>query len=163
MVNGVSVNLQANPFGNVQRIGMYNNGRVLYNVVDSDGQSAGKLTVPYHEADRFEAAYKDILESAPRIQQYVTTHSGEDNFGKRKALSQALITTGGVIGCAIPALLTKSKSTIKNIFKLGTGVITGMLTGFSAAYLATLPPGTLRFTHASRTIAKLDIQPVKEK
>ncbi len=162
MVNGINNILPTSPFGSVQRLGFSENGRVLYNVVDSNGKSAGKLTVPFNEADTFENAYNDILESAPKIQEYVTTHSKEDTLSKRKAVSQALITTGGVIGFGLPVMFSKSKSALKNILMTGTGVIIGVLSGFVAAYVTTLPPGTIQFAKASRKIGKLDIQSVKD-
>ena len=42
MVNGLSANLKPNSYGNILRAGNLPNGRIMYNVIDSEGNKAGK-------------------------------------------------------------------------------------------------------------------------
>ena len=45
MVSGINVgisNFKQNSYGNIQRVGASENGRVLYRVIDSNGEEAGK-------------------------------------------------------------------------------------------------------------------------
>ena len=67
MVNELSGTLRPNSYGNILRAGNLPNGRVLYNVIDSDGNQAGKLSIPVQQVDAFESSYKQILDSAPKI------------------------------------------------------------------------------------------------
>jgi len=163
MVNGVTgVNLQPNPYGNIRRAGMLKNGRVLYNVVDSNGKDAGKLTVPQKQADTFEKAYNDILVTAPKIQKYVEENSSEDDLRRRRIKTQSIVTLGGTLGAFIPLVLTWNKSVMKKIFSVGLGIFAGLGTGFAAAFISSMPPGTYKFEKASQTLNSLDIQPVIE-
>ena len=62
MVNGLSGNLRPNSYGNVMRAGNLPNGRIMYNVIDSEGNQAGKLSLPREQVDTFEASYKENVE-----------------------------------------------------------------------------------------------------
>ena len=159
MVNGVSnVSLQHNPYGSIRKIGSNGNGRVLYNVFDSNGKAAGKLSVPNSEIDSFENAYNDIMDSAPKIKKYVSENSSVDDVRRRKAKSQAIVTLGGVTGACIPLFFTSNKSAIKKILAMGAGIFVGLASGFAAAFVSSLPPGTWKFERASNTLSKLDIK-----
>lgn len=163
MVNGVNgVDLQHNPYGSIRRGSMLNNGRVLYQVIDSNGNEAGKLTVPKIQADKFERAYNDILYTAPMIQKYVAENSSDNDVKKRRVKTQSIVTIGGALGAFIPLLLTWNKSVMKKIAATGLGIFTGLAAGFGTAFVASMPPGTYRFEKASQTLADLDIQPVIE-
>lgn len=150
------------PYGNIQRIGTTQNGRSVYRVIDSQGKEAGKLSVPNEQVDTFESAYKDIMSSAPKIQKYVIENSSENDIKKRRNLSRFIVGTGGVIGAAVPILLTKRTSITKRVLATVAGVITGLSGGFAASLAATTPPGSYKFAKATRTFSKLDIQTVPE-
>lgn len=68
MFNIGSSGFKQNSYGNIQKIGMTPNGRTVYRVIDSNGEETGKLSVPQTESDKFESAYKDIMDTAPKIQ-----------------------------------------------------------------------------------------------
>ncbi len=154
----------ANPYGNIQKIGKLNNGRVVYRVVDSKGGEAGKLTVPQNSADTFERAYCDIMEAAPKIQKYVAEHSTDEDLKKRKKKSNIIIAAGAALGASIPIFLTRnSNKTWKQIVATIPGILAGIAGGFAASMYFTAPPGTMKFANASKTISKLDIQPLIEK
>ena len=161
MANAFSVNVKQNPYGSIQRAADLPNGRVLYNVIDSEGKKAGKLTVPKEQADSFESSYKEILDVAPKIQHYVSTNSSEEAIKKRRNMARAIVGTSGVIGAAIPlAILRKSTSMTKKILGGVAGIVTGLAAGFVASLGVTTPPGSLDFARATRNLSKLDIQPV---
>ena len=41
--------VQSNPYGSIYRYGFAPDGRVIYGVIDSDGKSAGQLSIPKNE------------------------------------------------------------------------------------------------------------------
>ena len=59
MVQNISA--QSSTFGGINKIGVDTNGRIIYQVVDSSGQEAGKMTIAPQDADTFEKSYNDIM------------------------------------------------------------------------------------------------------
>ena len=161
MVNELSGNLRPNSYGNILRAGSLPNGRVMYNVIDSEGNKAGKLSVPAEEVDTFEASYKEILDTAPKIQAYVKANSSEEAIKKRRNIARGIVGASGVIGAAIPLfILRKSTSMTKKILGAVAGIVIGLSAGFVSSLSVTTPPGSLDFARATRNLSKLDIQPV---
>ena len=160
MVQGV--NYQNNSYGNIQRAGSTADGRAVYRVIDSLGKEAGKLSIPQESTDTFEKAYVDIMSTAPKIQQYALENSSPKDISRRRNISRAIVAAGGFAGAAIPIVLTRKASTLKQILSTVAGIVVGLSAGFAASLSATTPPGTFKFAKASRAIAKLDIQPVIE-
>ena len=161
MVNGIT-GFKQNSYGNIQRMGSTENGRAIYRVIDSDGKEAGRLSVAGTDTDKFESAYRDIMDAAPKIQKYVTENSSEADIKKRRNLSRAIVGAGGFIGAAVPIALTRKASTLKLILATVAGVVVGLSAGFATSLSVTTPPGTYKFAKASRTFAKLDIQPISQ-
>ena len=159
MINSLS--FRQSSFGNVQKIGSTQNGRIVYRVIDSKGEEAGRLTVPQNEVDTFESAYRDIMDTAPKIQKFALENSSEEDIKRRRNLSRAIVCTGGAFGAFIPLMLTKNLSPMKRILTTVAGIITGISGGFAASLAATAPPGTYKFAKASSTFSKLDIQPLE--
>ena len=163
MFNIGSSGFKQNSYGNIQKIGMTPNGRTVYRVIDSNGEETGKLSVPQTESDKFESAYKDIMDTAPKIQKFVIENSSEEDIKKRRTLSRVIVGTGGIIGATIPIACIKNLSTAKRVLSTVAGIIAGISAGFAASLAATTPPGTYKIAKANRTFSKLDIQPVIEK
>lgn len=161
MVNGIT-GFKQNSYGNIQRMGSTENGRAIYRVIDSDGKEAGRLSVAGTDTDKFESAYRDIMDAAPKIQKYVTENSSEADIKKRRNLSRAIVGAGGFIGAAVPIALTRKASTLNQILATVAGVVAGLSAGFATSLSVTTPPGTYKFAKASRTFAKLDIQPISQ-
>lgn len=161
MVNGIT-GFKQNSYGNIQRMGSTENGRAIYRVIDSDGKEAGRLSVAGPDTDKFESAYRDIMDAAPKIQKYVTENSSEADIKKRRNLSRAIVGVGGFLGAAIPIALTRKASTLNQIIATVAGVVAGLSAGFATSLSVTTPPGTYKFAKASRTFAKLDIQPISQ-
>lgn len=162
MVNGIT-GFKQNSYGNIQRTGTTDNGRAIYRVIDAEGKEAGRLSVAGTDIDKFESAYRDIMDAAPKIQKYVTENSSEADIKKRRNISRTIVGIGGFLGATIPlTLMRKSSSTIKTILATVAGIVTGLSVGFGASLAVTTPPGTYKFAKASRTFAKLDIQPITE-
>lgn len=161
MVNGIT-GFKQNSYGNIQKIGATENGRAIYRVIDSEGKEAGRLSVAGADTDKFESAYRDIMDAAPKIQKYVTENSSEADIKKRRNTSRAIVGIGGLVGAAIPVVLTRKASTLKQILATVTGVVAGLTAGFATSLAVTTPPGTYKFAKASRTFAKLDIQPISK-
>ena len=81
---------QGSAFGGISRIGTTQNGRIIYEITDYNGNEAGKMTVPMQDADTFEKSYQDIMETAPKLQKYALEHSSEQDMKKRKIVALAL-------------------------------------------------------------------------
>ena len=161
MVNELSGNLKPNSYGNILRTGVLKNGRIMYQVVDSNGNKAGRLSVPENQVDTFENSYSKILDTAPKIQAYVKANSSEAQIKRRRNYARGIVATSGLIGAGIPLLvLRKSTSVTKKILGAVAGVVTGLSVGFFASLGITTPPGSLEFAKATRELSKLDIQPV---
>ena len=161
MVNAISGNLKQNSYGNILRAGNLPNGRVLYNVIDSEGNKAGKLSVPMEQVDTFEESYKQILDSAPKIQAFVKANSSEEAVTKRRNLGRGIVTASGVVGAVLTLVfLRKSTSITKKILGVVAGIVSGLSVGFVASLGVTSPPGSMQFALASRNLSRLDITPV---
>ncbi len=161
MVNELSGNLKPSSYGNILRTGALKDGRIIYQVVDSNGNKAGRLSVPENQVDTFENSYTQILETAPRIQAYVKANSSENAIKKRRNYARGIVAASGLIGAGIPLLiLRKSTSVTKKILGAVAGVVAGLSAGFFASLGVTTPPGSLEFAKATRELSKLDIQPV---
>lgn len=161
MVNGLSANLKPNSYGNILRAGNLPNGRIMYNVIDSEGNKAGKLSIPKEQVDTFETSYKQILDTAPKIQAYVNANSSMEAVTKRRNIARGIVASSGIIGAGIPLIiLRKSSSVTKKILGTVAGIVAGLSAGFVASLGVTTPPGSLEFAHATRTLSTLDIQPV---
>ena len=92
-----NVSNQTSSFGGINRIGTTQNGRIVYEVIDSNGQEAGKLTIPAQDADTFEKSYYDIMDAAPKIQKFSLEHSSAEDMKKRKTASNIMIAAGMII------------------------------------------------------------------
>ena len=161
MVNGLSGNLRPNSYGNILRAGTLPDGRVMYNVISSEGKPAGRLSLPAEEVDTFETSYKQILESAPKIQDYVKANSSPESISKRRNMARGIVASSGIVGVGIPLLiLRKSTSITKKILGVVAGIVAGLSAGFVTSLGVTTPPGSLEFAKATRDLSKLDIQPV---
>lgn len=163
MVNELSGILRPSSYGNILCAGNLPNGRVLYNVIDSDGNLASKLSLPEEQVDTFESSYKQILDSAPKIQAYVNANSSEESIKKRRNMARWIVGASGIIGASIPLLiLRKSTSVTKKILGVVAGIVAGLSAGFIASLGVTTPPGSLEFAKAKRDLSKLDIQAVSD-
>ena len=163
MVQNVSTQTP-NGYGAVNRIGMTNNGRVVYQVIDGAGHETIKMSVNPRDCDKFEKSYRDIMESAPKLQRYAQTTTPEQMQKKQKA-AKWIVGGCGLLGGIWPLLKTSGNGfwgAMKQLglTLLGTGV--GLVGGLFIASKMVTPPGAMQFSKATQTISKLDIQPIEE-
>ena len=159
MVNNVGANAQ-NPYGAINKVGMTQDGRVVYQVVNPEGKVQGGLSVAAADCDTFERSYKDIMEAAPKLEKYMQTHT-EDDMKKAQKKGRWITAIGGFTGGIIPVILTKNYRTFVQIICTAAGVIAGLFAGAKVAQKVSVPPGAEQMTRASQEISKLDIQAVK--
>lgn len=162
MAQSISNNVQS-AGGSINRIGTTNNARVLYQIIDGNGGSA-KISVAQKDCDTFERSYKDIMEAAPKLEEYARTTSTEKMM-KKQQMSKWIMAGGAVLGGIYPLLKAKGNGfwgVLKQIglTLLGTGV--GLGVGTYAAVKLTTPPGAVKLSKATQTLSKLDIEPVYE-
>ena len=162
MVQNIS-NQNASNYGSINKIGTAENGRAVYQVIDGNGQVAGKLSVAEKDCDTFEKSYRDIMEAAPKLQKYAQ-NTPPEKMEKMQRRSKWIITIPALALGLFAAIKTKGEGVIgvlKQIFTtlLATGLGLGL--GIGVATKTCTPPGSVQFTKASQTLSKLDIQPVK--
>lgn len=157
-----SIDVANASYGNVSRMGRLNNGRMAYRVIDSKGESAGVVSVPEEQVDRFEYSYKRIINSAKEIDNYVNTHSTPEDIKRRKRLSVISLAGGGILGGAIPLFLTRNSSVLKQIFSTALGLFTGLMAGLALSLKLNTPKGSYEFSQAKEAILDLDIRLEKE-
>lgn len=164
MVRGIdSLRFNPNPYGSIKRTDNKKDGRVIYSVTDSNGSFAGKISIPEEEADSFESAYNDIIETAPEIKSYVAANSSPYDIKRRKHLSIASVAGAGIIGGVASAITTIGvKSGAKRILSIVTGSLIGLGAGFAFSLMLTTPPGSFKFAKASRTLDNIDIRPIED-
>lgn len=160
MVQNVS-NQTPNGYGSLNKIGMTNNGRVLYQVVDASGQNTAKLSVAPQHSDSFEKSYNDIMQNAPKLQKYTET-MGPEKLEKKQKIAKSMVIGGAVLGGIYPLLKIKCNGFwgfVKSVglTLLGAGV--GGALGVYGASKVVTPPGTKEIAKATQTLSKLDIQP----
>lgn len=151
-------------YGSINRVGMTNNGRVVYQVVDGQGKVAGKMSVAQKDCDTFEKSYRDIMESAPKLERYARTTTPE-KMQKKQSLMKWIIGGCGLIGGIIPLVLAKGNGfwgfmKQAGLTLLGTGA--GLVLGFGIVAKTMTPPGSTQFMKATQNLSKLDIQPMQE-
>lgn len=157
-----NISNQASAYGTINKIGMTENGRVVYQVIDGKGQEAGKMSIPQKDCDVFEKSYRDIMETAPKLQKFAEKHSTEESRKKLKKTSNWTIGLCTVLGAGIGIFKTTNMATWKQVLcTLGTS-IAGFAAGIGLSYAFTAPPGITKFNKATQNISKLDIQPVQE-
>lgn len=155
-------NQNPNGFGGISRIGMTDNGRVIYQVVDGTGQNALKMSVAQKDSDTFERSYNTIMTTGPKLQQYMQ-NTPPEKIKKRQKASKWIIAGCALLGGSLGLLKTKGNGfwgTMKQvgITILGAGV--GLFGGAFIASKCTTPPGAAEFSKATQALSKLDIQPV---
>lgn len=158
MVQNVSAHQS---YGAINRMGITQDGRVVYQVVASDGREAGQMTVPQAQADVFEKSYRTMLKTAPLVQEYAmnsTPEMAEKMQKKAKRISLA----GALIGGLTPMLLLRKGRLKSGWFQVPAtilGLVGGMVAGTAVAGKVATPPGSMDFMKATQTMSKLDIQP----
>ena len=164
MMQNTNINFynQQHQYGNLQRIGNQD-GRTIYRVIDSTGEEAGKMSVATNQADTFEKAYIDMMKSAPQIQKFALENSTPDAIQKKKKLSKIIVGASALTTTGLAIYLTRKSSTIKQILSTVIGAAAGLVIGLAGAIKISTPPGAYKFTQASNTISKLDIQAIPNK
>lgn len=161
MVQNIS-NVQSNNYGSMKKVGTTENGRCIYQVIDEKGKEAGKLSVAAKDCDVFEKSYKDIMESAPKLQKYALENSSPEKMEKKRKNSKKIIGFSTLAGFALPAILIRKGSTLKKVLLTIGGTLAGLAGGFMASLAYTTPPGAKQFAQATKNLEKLDVQPFKE-
>ena len=161
MVQNVTVSAP-NKYGSVNKIGTTENGRVVYQVIDPQGNLAGNMSVAANQADIFEKSYQDLMKSAPKLEEF-SKKMTPAKIEKRQRTAKWITGLSALVGGGIPAIMVKGegpKGTWKQIGLTALGTIAGLVIGRFIAVKTTTPPGAVEFAKATETISKLDIQPV---
>ena len=161
MVQNISVQ-NSNQMGTVNRIASTTDGRIVYQVTSSDGSPAGKMVVAGKDADTFERAYQDIVETAPQIQEFAQRHSSPEEVARLKKRSNWTVGIATALGFIIPAATTSKLKPWLQITLSALGALVGYIGGSAVSYSMNTPSGMAKFTKASQVISNMDIQLVPE-
>ena len=151
---------QPNPFGQIQRAGMMPNGRAVYRVVDGQGQEAGRISIPQQNIGQFEQAYRDIMETAPKLQKYQIEMSNPDNVKKKKITMMSISAFLTLVGGSLGYYFTKNKTTWKKALGTTGGIVAGIAAGIGTSITMAMPSGIKKFQKATETMSKIDVQPL---
>ena len=161
MVQNLSNSTQ-NQYGTINKIGTTPEGRVVYQIDDPKKQQSLRMSVAAKDSDTFERSYKQIMESAPKMQAY-TEKTSPEKIEKNQKMAKWLVAGCGLVGGLIPMLKVKGDGFLGvlkqvGLTLLGTGA--GLGVGLFGASKLVTPPGAKEFTQATQTLSKLDIKPV---
>ena len=152
-------------YGSINAVGMTQNGRVIYQVINSEGQEAGKITIKREDCPKFENSYRTLLRTAPLMQEYARTATPE-KVEKMQKKAKWLTIGGTLLGGGIPLFLLKgpknAKPWIKALVQIAAtlaGTIAGFIGGTAAASKFATPKGSMEFMKATQEMQKIDIQP----
>ena len=158
-----STGMGQNQYGSINRVGMTQEGRAVYQITSADGYQAANVSIPAQDCDRFEKAYSDMMEAAPKLENYMATHSSPEDVKKMKRKSGFIIGGATGLGLLIPALATKKMSSKLWKWVLSiAGTITGFFAGSIIAAKASIPPGAKEFSDATKVISEIDVKPVEQ-
>ena len=156
-------NSSLNNYGSINKIGTTNEGRVVYEVKDEKGKSAGKLSVAQPQCDIFERSYNEMMTAAPETQKFAEksiTPEWQEKSRKTNMWSKLIGASAALLGSA---LLTKKfdKYFWKAVVCLPC-TLAGYLAGAAAGIKLTTPKEVMQFTKSMQTISKLDVQPYRD-
>lgn len=152
----------ANSYGSISRVGSTDNGRVIYQVNDPTGQTAGKVTVAEKSSDVFEKAYDDLLKSAPKMQKYAEEFQDPKNQEKARKTNRWAKIIGASGALLAASALTRKMKTFWQACICALSAIAGYFGGLYAGAKLTTPKEAMVFTKALQTISSLDVQPYNE-
>lgn len=161
MVQSVNSGNQSK-YGSIEKVGVTPEGRAVYKLVDADGSVAGGLTIPQQQCDTFERSYNMMISAAPKLENYMKTHSEED-IKKQQKRGKWIIGGSALAGGLVPALFSYKLTGNKFLQILMTvgGTLAGFFAGRGVGIKVMTPPGAEEMAKASKMISKLDIQPVQ--
>lgn len=154
-----SVNNQQNSFGTITKIDTVEGGRAVYQLTDINGDVAGKLTIPQQQCDIFEKSYKDIIEVAPKMQEYAQKMTPE-KMEKRKKTANWVLGLSTLAGFLVPAITVRGKG---QGWKTALGTLAGIAVGGFTSFKLKTPPGAMKFAKATQNLSKIDAQPYQDK
>ena len=161
MVQNVSTQNANGSYGGINKLGMNNNGRVVYQVIDGTGQVAGKMSVAPKDCDKFERSYDSIVKSAPKLQAYAQKTPPE-KIEKKQKLAKWIVGGTTALGLLIPMLKCKPSGGWGWVKAIGLTALSGGAGAIGGVFIASkmvTPPGAAEFAKATQAISKLDIQP----
>lgn len=153
-----NVNSQSQ-FGTINKIGNTPDGRVVYQVVNPNGQVAGGLSVAQKDCDTFERSYNTMIAAAPKLEKYMQTHTEEDIKSLQKK-GKWIIGGSALVGALIPAIATYKMKLFPQILITLAGTVLGLIGGIKIGAKVMTPPGAAELNKATQEISKLDIQPI---
>jgi len=156
-------NASVNNYGSINKIATTNNGRVVYEVKDSTGATAGRISVAQPQCDIFEHSYNDMMEAAPAMQNFAEKSVTPEWQEKSRKINKWSKLTGASLALIASALLTRSfgKYFWKAVVCLPC-TLAGYLGGAAAGIKLTTPKEAVKFSKAIQNISKLDVQPYND-
>ncbi len=159
MVQNVT-NQGQNNYGAITKIGTSQDGRAIYQVNSPNGQVAGRLSVAAADCDKFEKSYQQIMEVAPKLQEYAANTTPEKMEKKKKKASWG-IGIMAVLGAGVSIYLTRNAKIWKQALTSLAGGFAGLTCGSMIARKILVPPGAKELSEATKTLQTLDVKPLQ--
>lgn len=152
MVQGIN----ANSLGSIARTGEMDNGRIVYAVNDPTGNTVGKVSIPPQQCDVFESSYKNLMDSAPKMQAIAEKYQDPKTMERMRKVSKWSKIIGSGTGLALSAVLTKKMKFGWQALICTVSTIAGLIGGTVAGAKITTPKEALKFTNAMQNLSKVD-------
>ena len=160
MVQGINSGNQTK-YGTIEKIGATPDGRAVYKLVNGDGSVAGGISIPQKDCDTFEIGYNMMMSAAPKLDNYMKTHSEED-IKRQQKRGRRIIGGSTLAGGLIPALFSyklTSNIWLQILMTVG-GTVAGFFAGRGIGIKVMTPPGADELQKASKMLSNIDIQQV---
>ena len=163
MVQGTSMTISNNLGGTVNRVGTTDDGRGIYQMTEVTGEPLGRFSVAQKDCDTFERSFRQIIENAPKVKNYLENTTPEE-LEKKQKKAKWIVGLSSFAGGIIPALTLRGNGVLKTLLQIGTtalGCLAGFVAGSFVANKVTIPPGMAELNEAHQNLRKLDVQPME--
>lgn len=151
-------NVSANGYGSINRVGVTDNGRVVYQLNDASGKTAGRISIPQQSCDVFEKSYNDMIRTAPKMQKITEEMQNPVKMEKNKKINKWSKLIGASVGLLVSAFLTRKMKFGWQALICIPSAVAGLLGGAIAGTKITTPKEAIEFTKAMQNISKIDVQ-----
>ena len=153
----------ANKAGTLQKVGASQDGRIIYKMVNPEGETQGHLSVAPKDCDKFEKSYNTIVENAHAVQKFSEKYSTKESMKQlRKKIRLWALSTAAVAGVGVNFFTGKIKGGFKQFLAVGGATVAGYILGNLIGAKTSIPSGVTKFSQATQDITKMDIKPYVE-
>lgn len=149
----------------LSRIGQSQDGRVIFQLSDKEGNPAAAISVAATQADIFEKSYSTIERTSPKMEEYMKKMSDPILSKSENKKTKMITLASALTGFLIPAIAIKKDfagkfSTLLKGLISTAGLALGLFAGIKIN-TSRIPKEVKEFTAATRAMSNLDVQPLQ--